>query len=162
MARSYNATTTAGELVKDLAHEIKGKVILATGVSPKSLGATFVESIASGQLALLILAGHDNTKLERVANAINMTYSQVQVRLLQLDLGSLATVRKSAAEIDSWDGVPHIDVLVNNTGIIGNGLRTLSGWLREPASHDSPGALPLHQFDYGQDNRLQIATRGQY
>lgn len=118
MARSYNAATTAGEVVKDLAHEIKGKVILATGVSPKSLGATFLEAIASGHPALLILAGRDNKKLQRAANAITTTHSQAQVRLLQLDLGSLATVRKSAAEINSWNDVPHIDVLVNSGGIM--------------------------------------------
>ena len=118
MVRSYSATATAGELSTDLAHEIKGKVILATGVSPKSLGATFLETIASGQPALLILAGRDNTKLQRAANAITTSHSHVQVRLLQLDLGTLAAVRESAAVVNSWDDVPHIDVLVNSAGIM--------------------------------------------
>ncbi|MCJ1359178.1 MAG: hypothetical protein MMC33_009178 [Icmadophila ericetorum] len=118
MTRSYNATTAAGELVKDLADEIKGKVILTTGVSPGSLGATFVEIMASGQPALLILASRDTTKLQRTADAIDTTQSRVQVRLLQLDLGSLATVRKGAAEVNSWHDVPQIDVLVNNAGVM--------------------------------------------
>ena len=118
MTRSYNATTAAGELVKDLADEIKGKVILTTGVSPGSLGATFVKIMASGQPALLILASRDTIKLQRTADAIDTTQSRVQVRLLQLDLGSLATVRKGAAEVNSWHDVPQIDVLVNNAGVM--------------------------------------------
>lgn len=118
MARSNNAKTTAAELVKDLAHEIKGKVVLATGVSPKGLGATFVETIAGGEPALVILASRDLAKLQQVAKAITATHAQTQVRLLQLDLGSLATVRKSAAELKSWHDVPYIDVLVNNAGIM--------------------------------------------
>lgn len=97
---------------------IKGNVVLATGVSPNSLGATFVETIASGQPALLVLASRDNTKLQRAANAITTTHSLAQVRLLQLDLGSLATVRESAAEVNSWDDVAHIDVQVNSGGIM--------------------------------------------
>lgn len=118
MAPSRNASTTAGELTEELAHEINGKVILTTGVSPDSLGATFVETIAGGQPALLILAGRNNAKIQRAADAITAKHPQAKVRLLQLDLGSLAAVRKSAAEVNSWDDVPHIDVLVNNAGIM--------------------------------------------
>ncbi|KAL9127722.1 MAG: hypothetical protein Q9217_003452 [Psora testacea] len=118
MASSYTATTTAGEVAKDLAHQIKGKVILTTGVSPKTLGATFVETIATAEPALLILAGRDTTKLKHMKGVMNTTQPQVQVRLLQLDLGSLAAVRKSATEVKSWNDVPHIDILVSSAGIM--------------------------------------------
>ena len=119
MAHSYSANSVADELSKDLAQEIKGKFILATGVSPKSLGATFIESIAGSQPALIILAGRDNAKLQRVAAKIlASTQPQVQVRLLQLDLASLALVRQSAAELNSWAEVPRIDVVVNSAGIM--------------------------------------------
>jgi len=118
MAKSYHATTTASEVVEDLSQHINGKCILTTGVSPTSLGATFVETIARAQPAFLILAGRDTTKLQRTADAITKTEPQIQVRLLQLDLGSLAAVRKCAAEINSWADVSHIDVLVNSAGIM--------------------------------------------
>jgi NAD(P)-dependent dehydrogenase (short-subunit alcohol dehydrogenase family) len=118
MAGPYNASTTAEELVKILAAEIKGKVILTTGPSPASIGATFVETVARAQPALLILAGRSTSKLQQTADAITKENPSVPVRLLQLDLGSLAAVRKAASEVNSWTDVPHIDVLVNNAGIM--------------------------------------------
>lgn len=98
--------------------EIKDKVVLTTGPSPTSIGATFVEAIARAQPALIILAGRNLSKLRKTADAISQKQPQVPVRLLQLDLGSLAAVREAAAEVKSWDDVPHIDVLVNNAGIM--------------------------------------------
>ncbi|GIJ89480.1 hypothetical protein Asppvi_008422 [Aspergillus pseudoviridinutans] len=43
----------------------------------------------------------------------------VEVRVLELDLSSFAAVREAADTILGWDGVPKIDVLVNNAGVIG-------------------------------------------
>ncbi|KAL4743894.1 hypothetical protein BDV11DRAFT_7 [Aspergillus similis] len=119
MATSYDATTTASELADHLSAEIKGKVVLTTGPSPASIGATFVESIARGRPALIILAGRNTTKLQQTADAIAQAQPDVKVRLLQLDLGSLASVREAANELASWEDVPRIDVLVNNAGIMG-------------------------------------------
>ncbi|KAL6238803.1 hypothetical protein BDW75DRAFT_227615 [Aspergillus navahoensis] len=119
MAPLYNASTTAFELVDHLSAEIKGKVILTTGPSPASIGATFVESIARGQPALIILAGRNMAKLQQTADAIAQAQPDVRVRLLQLDLGSLASVRDAAKEVMCWEDVPRIDVLVNNAGIMG-------------------------------------------
>ena len=118
MARLYNAATAADEIAKDLSHEIKGKIILTTGASPASIGATFLKAIASAQPALLILAGRDITKLHQTAQSIYATQAQVPIRFLELVLGSLAAVRKSAAQLNSWHDVPHIDVLVNSAGIM--------------------------------------------
>ena len=118
MAHSYNAATTADELVKDLSHHINSKIILTTGVSPGSLGATFVESIVRAQPALLILAGRNPTKLQRTAETITATRPRAQIRLVHLDLGSLDNVRKCAAEVNSWVDVSRVDVLVNSAGIM--------------------------------------------
>ncbi|BCS20892.1 putative short-chain dehydrogenase [Aspergillus puulaauensis] len=118
MAPAYNQTTTAEELAGHFPAEIKDKVVLTTGPSPTSIGATFVEAIARAQPALIILAGRNPSKLQKTADAISQKQPQVPVRLLQLDLGSLAAVREAAAEVKSWDDVPHIDVLVNNAGIM--------------------------------------------
>ncbi|KAL4908719.1 hypothetical protein BDW74DRAFT_72559 [Aspergillus multicolor] len=119
MAPAYNEKTTASELVEHLATEIKAKVILTTGPSPSSIGATFVQTIARAQPGLLILAGRNIAKLQQTAEAITRIRADVPVRLLQLDLGSLAGVRKAAEELNNWPDVPCIDVLVNNAGIMG-------------------------------------------
>ncbi|KAL4865580.1 hypothetical protein BDV12DRAFT_188063 [Aspergillus spectabilis] len=118
MAGSFNATSTADELVRHFSAEIKGRVVLTTGPSPTSIGATFVESLAKAEPALIILAGRSTAKLQKTADAISQISSQVPVRLLQLDLGSLAAVREAAAQVNGWDDVPRIDVLVNNAGIM--------------------------------------------
>ncbi|KAI2616056.1 NAD(P)-binding protein [Hypoxylon sp. NC1633] len=118
MASPYGAETTADELIKDFAAEIKGKVILTTGVSPGGLGATFVETVAKAEPAWLILASRKTEKVKETLDTIASAHPNVKLRALQLDLGSLAAVREAAATVNSWDDIPHIDVLVNNAGIM--------------------------------------------
>ncbi|KAI1462611.1 NAD(P)-binding protein [Annulohypoxylon moriforme] len=118
MSSSYNEATTSDELVKDFAPEIKGKTILTTGVSPNSLGATFLESIAKAEPALLILAGRNIEKVQQTANAISLVLPDVKTRVLRLDLGSFDAVREAAATVNGWADVPNVDVLVNNAGIM--------------------------------------------
>ncbi|XDG09082.1 hypothetical protein ABKA04_008697 [Annulohypoxylon sp. FPYF3050] len=107
---------TASELAATYESQIKGKVVLTTGVSPGGLGAAFVLGIARSQPALLILAGRNLAKVRQTADAISTT--GVKVRILELDLISLASVRTSAEKVNSWDDVPQIDVLVNNAGVM--------------------------------------------
>ncbi|ETS81857.1 hypothetical protein PFICI_06859 [Pestalotiopsis fici W106-1] len=118
MAPSYDATATASGLVTDFASAIKDKVVLTTGVSSGSLGALFVEAIAKAQPALLILASRSPAKIEKTAASIQADNPDVRIRILELDLGSLLAVRKSAETVNSWQDVPSIDVLVNNAGIM--------------------------------------------
>ncbi|KAH7311415.1 hypothetical protein B0I35DRAFT_438037 [Stachybotrys elegans] len=120
MAPAYDAQTTGDELVKEYASELKGKIILTTGVSPAGLGALFVEALAKGgEPAILILASRNAEKAQKVADSLTAANSSVSVRILKLDLGSLAAVREAADIVNGWDDVPQIDVLVNNGGIMG-------------------------------------------
>ncbi|KAL4795110.1 hypothetical protein BDV19DRAFT_379037 [Aspergillus venezuelensis] len=119
MPPRYNERTTASELTETFSSQIKDKVVLTTGPSPKSIGAIFAQTIAAAKPALLILAGRNTSKLQQTADAIKAVNPDVSVRLLSLDLGSLAAVRQAAEEVNSWNDVPHIDVLVNNAGIMG-------------------------------------------
>ncbi|KAK3319603.1 hypothetical protein B0T19DRAFT_269566 [Cercophora scortea] len=114
----YTSEASAVELVSDLAHEITGKVILITGVSPGGLGAVFAETISKAQPGLLILAGRTPSKVQQTADAVTKTHPGVKTRTLHLDLGSLQGARDAAAEMNGWTDVPAIDVLVNNAGIM--------------------------------------------
>lgn len=118
MPGPYSTNTTADELVSDYASIIKGKVILTTGVSPGSLGAYFVQSIAKAQPAHLILATRNVDKLCQTAADITAANPGAKVRTLTLDLGSQESVRSAAAEVNAWDDIPAIDLLVNNAGIM--------------------------------------------
>ncbi|KAL0929734.1 short-chain dehydrogenase reductase family [Colletotrichum truncatum] len=118
MPSAYDATATGSGLVSDLASNIKGKVVLTTGVSPGGLGAGFVEAIAKASPSLLILAARSTAKAEQTAQTIKASNPAVDTKVLELDLGSLSAVRKAAETVLSWDDVPFIDVLVNNAGIM--------------------------------------------
>ncbi|KAK2039673.1 NAD(P)-binding protein, partial [Colletotrichum somersetense] len=109
---------TVSELAALYANQIKGKVILTTGVSPGGVGAGFVTGIAKAQPALLVLAGRNRAKVEQTAQAISSETPGVEVRILDLDLASLDGVRKAAATVNGWDDVPRIDVLVNNAAVM--------------------------------------------
>ncbi|KAH7153071.1 hypothetical protein EDB81DRAFT_931445 [Dactylonectria macrodidyma] len=114
----YNAKTTIHELVSDYAPIIEGKVILTTGVTPNSLGHAFVSAIAAASPALLILAGRNAAKLQQAADTIAAAHPKAQTRNLVVDLCSLDSVRKAAAELNSWADVPSVDVVVNNAGVM--------------------------------------------
>ncbi|KAJ5358742.1 uncharacterized protein N7496_011155 [Penicillium cataractarum] len=114
----YDTNTTATELVPDYAPFIKEKTILVTGVSPGSLGGFYVQSIAKAKPACLILAGRSASKLEQCAREIHAESSETIIKTLEIDLSSLESVRKAADQVNGWEDVPSIDVLVNNAGIM--------------------------------------------
>lgn len=118
MAPTFTRSTTASELVLHYAPLIKNKTIVLTGASPTSLGGTFLTIAARASPRLLILAGRDTSKLQETATAITNANPSVPTKLLHLDLTSLESVRKAAAEVNGWSDVPRIDVLVNNAGIM--------------------------------------------
>ncbi|KAF5559062.1 oxidoreductase [Fusarium napiforme] len=114
----HSASTTTNDLVNEYANIIKGKTILTTGVTPSSLGGTFILETASKSPSLLILAGRNASKLQEMSEAIAKTNPSVKTRSLVVDLGSLASVRMAAEEVNSWSDVPSIDVVVNNAGVM--------------------------------------------
>ncbi|RBQ74031.1 hypothetical protein FVER14953_09676 [Fusarium verticillioides] len=114
----HSAATTTNDLVNEYADIIKGKTILTTGVTPNSLGATFILEAASKSPSLLILAGRNASKLQEMSEAITKTNPSIKTRSLVVDLGSLASVRKAAEEVNGWSDVPSIDVVVNNAGVM--------------------------------------------
>ncbi|KAI8158753.1 hypothetical protein K4K49_001819 [Colletotrichum sp. SAR 10_70] len=118
MAPQLSKDTNGSDLVTAYADHIKGKTILVTGVSPGGLGATFAETVAAASPATLILAGRNTTKVQQTADAITAANPSVTIKTLELDLGSFRNVRKAAETVNKWEDVPHIDVLVNNAGIM--------------------------------------------
>lgn len=123
----YNATSTADDVIQDVADRIAGKVVLTTGVSPSGLGAAFCQAIAKASPQLLILAGRSPERVQETASAITSQYPNVAVRTLTLDLASLAQVREAAEQVNAWDDVDRIDVLVNNAGIMAKPFELVDG-----------------------------------
>ncbi|KAI1085013.1 NAD(P)-binding protein [Whalleya microplaca] len=109
---------TGSDLAVTHASAIKDKVVLTTGVTLGSLGSGFVLAIARAHPALLILAGRSAAKNQQTAEAVTAQFPDVKVRTLELDLISLAAVRKAGETVNAWADVPRIDVLVNNAGVM--------------------------------------------
>jgi NAD(P)-dependent dehydrogenase (short-subunit alcohol dehydrogenase family) len=103
---------TSEEVASKFKDQINGKVVLITGCSPNSLGAETARAIATQNPALLILAGRNKASTEETIKNIKEEIPDVQMRLLMLDLASLASVREAAAEVNSY--AETIDVLINN------------------------------------------------
>ena len=118
MSPTFSFETKASELVPYYEPQIAGKIILITGPSPGSLGESFAKQVAAGKPAVLILAGRSVSKLQGLIEELNASHPTVTVKPLALDLLSFANVRKAAETLNSWPDVPHVDVLVNNAGIM--------------------------------------------
>ncbi|EIW78836.1 short-chain dehydrogenase [Coniophora puteana RWD-64-598 SS2] len=120
----------------DLSSSIAGKVVLVTGVSPGTLGAAFAEHIAKAHPKLIILAGRNIFKGQATADAIAKSSAGVQTRTLHLNLESLSATRAAAAEVNGWEDVPNVDVLVNNAGIMAcDYAKTKDGFERQFATN---------------------------
>lgn len=118
MAPTFNFDTKASELVQHYASQIAGKTIIITGASPGSLGESFIKQVAVGKPAVLILAGRSISKMQGLVEELNTSHPNIIVKPLALNLLSFADVRKAAETVNSWADVPHVDVLVNNAGIM--------------------------------------------
>ncbi|SMY26915.1 unnamed protein product [Zymoseptoria tritici ST99CH_1A5] len=118
MFQRFDVNTKGTDLAQDLAPYIAGKTLLITGVSPGGHGAFFAETISSLEqgLKLLILASRSLSKLKGTQDKIRSINSKVEVRPLVLDLQSFDSVRAAAKEVIAQ--TEHIDVLVNNAGVM--------------------------------------------
>ncbi|WP_183094008.1 oxidoreductase [Nocardioides stalactiti] len=95
--------------------DLSGRTILLTGPTMGGLGHyTALELARRG--AYLILAGRTLSKVDATVSAIRKEVPGAQLEVLELDLASLASVRKAAAEAAV---LGPIDVLVNNAGVMG-------------------------------------------
>lgn len=113
---NFGPETTGEQIAEAFASQIKGKIVLTTGVSPGGLGAQFPLILAAYHPKLLILAARDITKAEATAKAISGIFPDVETRTLKLDLGSQASVREAAKEVNTYS--ESIDVLLNNAGVM--------------------------------------------
>ncbi|KAL5594649.1 hypothetical protein BROUX41_001568 [Berkeleyomyces rouxiae] len=118
MAPTLDQNTRASELAVHYAPQIAGKTILITGVSPGGLGESFVKQVAAGKPGTFILAGRSPAKFQSLVDELAAKHPEIKVKPLALNLLSFADVRKSAAEVNSWADVPHIDVIITNAGIM--------------------------------------------
>ncbi|KAH7096404.1 hypothetical protein BKA62DRAFT_719844 [Auriculariales sp. MPI-PUGE-AT-0066] len=114
---AFSKETTADEVLAVYGEHAKGKTILITGPSPASIGATTAYALAAAKAATLILLGRSASKLVPVVDRIHEINATTQVLIFEVDLSSIESVRAAAKQIlDSQ--ITHIDVMINNAGIM--------------------------------------------
>ena len=100
-------------------------LVLITGVIPNGLGATIAKNLARSSPALLILTGRDIRRTDIVAKEMATEYSQVNTRILELDISSFESVTRATVEVLAYSE-PGIDILFNNAGVMNVPERILS------------------------------------
>ncbi|KAF8215241.1 hypothetical protein K438DRAFT_1749305 [Mycena galopus ATCC 62051] len=137
---TFNFSTTAEDVAAVFADQIRGKNVLITGTSINGIGFEAARVIAK-YANLVIIAGYNSERLKLSEEAIKKEFPAANIRPLILDLGSLAAVRKAAAEVNAYPEPLH--VLVHNAAAGGGDLKlTIDGYERQMATaHISPFLL---------------------
>ncbi|KAI5252055.1 metallopeptidase MepB [Aureobasidium subglaciale] len=117
---SYGIDTPGSQVSNDFSSSIKNKIVLITGVSPKSIGQKLAINISQHRPECIILASRTSSKLDTVANKIRELCPDVAVSTVILDLSSQASVRRAADEISRL--VDRIDILINNAAVVDSEL----------------------------------------
>ena len=108
----FNARTDASEVVQDW--DLSGKTILITGAA-SGIGVETARALL-GAGATVVLAVRDTAKGQSVAQELSDSTGNRGVSVLELDLSSLASVRRATDEfLQKW---PRLDVLINNAGVM--------------------------------------------
>lgn len=102
----------AADLLKDT--DLTGQTAVVTGAA-SGLGVETVRALLSAG-ARVIMPVRDTARGEEVARDLAQATGNSDVHVVQLDLGSLASVRQAAGEILAL--APQIRMLINNAGVM--------------------------------------------
>lgn len=122
----FNEQTTGTTVVSAYADHVKDKIVLITGANPGGIGQSTAVSLARASPRLIIVAGRTSSKLAETENEIKKANSNVTVKQLILDLSSQESCRRAAEEVLHAADIPHLDLLINNAGVMNIAERTLS------------------------------------
>ncbi|KAI1454703.1 retinol dehydrogenase 13 [Annulohypoxylon moriforme] len=110
--------TPSEELAKAFADHIKGRTFLITGTSAKGLGAHAAITLARESPSHIILVSRNKSRCEPVIDEIARINPKVKVTFVTCELSDFDSVRAAAAQINADDSIPHIDVVINNAGVM--------------------------------------------
>lgn len=133
-APEFGFDTKGSEVVAAFPDKVRGKtcmfhpqtpsetkltiIVLITGPSQKSLGALTAQALAEEFPGTFLLLGRSLSKIQPVIDSIIKISPSTKVHFIQLNLSSLPSVRKAAAEVKTVLGDSRIDVFLNNAGIM--------------------------------------------
>ena len=112
----FGSTTTATEVAKVFAVNVRGKTVLITGCSPNNIGFATAQAVATADIGLLIISGRSSSKLDQVADTLLAITPDLSLRKLIMDLSSQQSVKTAAEQVNAYH--ENIDVLVNCAGVM--------------------------------------------
>ncbi|KAJ7726525.1 hypothetical protein B0H16DRAFT_1592508 [Mycena metata] len=112
----FTFDTTADEVATAFAQQIRGKNVLITGTSMNGIGFETARVLAK-HANLVIITGYNTERLALSEEALKKEIPEGNIRPLILDLSSLASVRKAAAEVNAYPEPLH--VLIHNAAAPG-------------------------------------------
>src|ERR1700722_16329449 len=92
----------------------EGRVAIVTGAN-SGIGMEAARALAVHG-ALVVMASRDKKRGEEAAFSIRTVHSGAQVRVMELDLAELASVRAFAAAVIA--DYSRLDLLINNAGVM--------------------------------------------
>ncbi|KAI0839228.1 retinol dehydrogenase 13 [Hypoxylon sp. FL0890] len=114
----FGVLTPSEELAKAFADRIKGRTFLITGTSAKGLGAQCAITLAREGPAHLILVSRSQPRSEPVLKEIASINPNVKTTFVTCELSDFDSVRAAAKQINGDPEIPHIDVVINNAGVM--------------------------------------------
>ncbi|KAJ7074550.1 hypothetical protein C8F01DRAFT_1100897 [Mycena amicta] len=114
---TFSFESTAQEVSTALKGQISGKNVLITGTSLNGIGIEAARAIAP-YANLVIITGYNAERLKLSEEALKKEFPSAKIRTLTLDLSSMASVRKAAAEVNAYPEPLH--VLIHNAATIGS------------------------------------------
>ncbi|AWN24108.1 oxidoreductase [Deinococcus irradiatisoli] len=112
----FDASSTALDVVAG--HDLSGKTALITGAA-SGIGVETARALLTAG-ARVILAVRDTRRGEAVAAELRRSTGNPAADVIELDLASLASVRRAAAQVVEM--APRLDLLINNAGVMATPL----------------------------------------
>ena len=91
--------------------------VLITGPSEHGIGGQVATTLAHASPKRLLLLGRTESKVSPIIDAINKINTAIDVKFIQVDFLSNASVRKAVEQVK--DATDRVDVVINNAGVMG-------------------------------------------
>lgn len=115
---NFGQSTHGTEVTKAFASQVTDKIVLITGVSAGGIGGSTAWSLAAHSPKLLLLTGRQRSRVQEVIDKINQQSPNVTCKFVELDLSSQQSVRAAANKILDDSDIPHINIIINNAGVM--------------------------------------------
>ncbi|XDG08854.1 hypothetical protein ABKA04_008469 [Annulohypoxylon sp. FPYF3050] len=114
----FGFDTQSEEVAKAFSDRIKGRTFLITGTSVKGIGGQAIVALAGESPSHLILVSRSKARTEPILAEIARVNPAIKTTFITCELSDFDSVRAAAAQINSDASIPHIDVVLNNAGVM--------------------------------------------